>query len=32
MSGGDIGECSILKGILQNGSAYNYPGILATNR
>ena len=23
---GDMGECSILKGILQNGSSYNYPG------
>ena len=21
-----MGECSILKGILQNGSSYNYPG------
>lgn len=23
---GDTGECSILKGILQNGAAYNYSG------
>ncbi len=23
---GDVGQCSILRGILQNGSAYNYPG------